>query len=170
LANASKDEAMDRPRTMYLLNQATNGLMHKLAQALAEQKITPKQYTVLSIVKDKQPVSSSELSRRFYVTPQSMNEVIAGLEKAGFLSRTEDPKNRRILGIRLTKAGRELVLKCDAVLDRFEATAFGSISGAQHRDLRKVLRTLLDEVRTDRAAREWNPPRSSKRPSLVAGG
>lgn len=122
--------------------------MQRLAQALAERKITAKQYTVLSIVKDRQPVSSSELSRRFFVTPQSMNEVVAGLEKAGFLSRTEDPKNRRVLGIRLTKAGRDLVLKCDALVDRFEAEAFACISKTQLRELRSALRTILDDVRS----------------------
>jgi DNA-binding MarR family transcriptional regulator len=137
-----------RPTTMYLLSQATHGLMHRLAQALAEQKITAKQYTVLSIVKNRQPLSSSELSRRFFVTPQSMNEVVAGLEKAGLLSRSEDPNNRRVLGIRLTRAGRDLVQKCDALVDRFEAEAFACVSQTQLHELREALRAVLDEVRT----------------------
>lgn len=147
LANRNKGDAQVRPRTMYLLNQASNGLMKRLEQALAEQKVTTKQYTVLSIVRDREPVSSSELSRRFFVTPQSMNEVVAGLEKVGFLARTEDPGNRRILSIRLTDAGKKLVARCEEIVDRFEADSFGDIPKTQLRELRVALRVILDDVR-----------------------
>jgi DNA-binding MarR family transcriptional regulator len=147
LANGGNETGAARPRTIYLLSQAAHGLLQYLAQTLAEQKITAKQYTVLSIVKDRQPVSSSELSRRFFVTPQSMNEVVASLEKAGLLSRTEDPNNRRVLGIRLTKAGRDVIARCDSIVDRLESEAFGSLPKAQLRDLRAGLRSVLDDVR-----------------------
>jgi DNA-binding MarR family transcriptional regulator len=146
LANGS-ETGLTRPRTIYLLSQAAHGLLQRLAQTLAEQKVTAKQYTVLSIVKDRQPVSSSELSRRFFVTPQSMNEVVAGLEKAGLLSRTEDPNNRRVLGIRLTKAGRDVIARCDSIVDRLESEAFASLPKTQLRELRTALRTVLDDVR-----------------------
>jgi len=152
LANGGSGTGRTRPRTIYLLSQAAHGLLQRLAQTLAEQKITAKQYTVLSIVKDRQPVSSSELSRRFFVTPQSMNEVVACLEKAGLLSRTEDPSNRRVLGIRLTKAGRDVIARCDSIVDRLEGEAFASLPKAQLRELRAALRTVLDDVRHHRVS------------------
>lgn len=147
MANGGNETGPTRPRTLYLLSQAAHGLLQRLGQTLFEQKITAKQYTVLSIVKDRQPVSSSELSRRFFVTPQSMNEVVAGLEKAGLLSRTEDPNNRRVLGIRLTKAGRDVIARCDTIVDRLESEAFAALPKAQLRELRTALRTVLDDAR-----------------------
>lgn len=132
---------------MYLLTQASKGLKKRLEQALSELAVTTMQYTVLSIVRDRQPLSSSELSRRFFVTPQTMNEVVAGLEKMGLLSRSEDPANRRILSVRLTEAGQKLVVKCEAAVDRFEAEAFGVMSKTELRNLRNSLRAVLDDVR-----------------------
>jgi DNA-binding MarR family transcriptional regulator len=147
LANGNKDRGQVRPRTMYLLTQASKGLKKRLEQALSELAVTTMQYTVLSIVRDRQPLSSSELSRRFFVTPQTMNEVVAGLEKMGLLSRTEDPANRRILSVRLTEAGQKLVAKCEAAADRLEAEAFGIMSKTELNSLRKSLRAVLDDVR-----------------------
>ncbi len=132
---------------MYLLNRAAKGLMKRLEQALSAQKITAKQYTVLSIVRDREPISSSELSRRFFVTPQSMNEIVAGLEKAGCLARTEDPSNRRVLSIRLTDMGRKLIVKCEVIVDRFEEDSFEKLSKADLSALRDVLGTIVEDVR-----------------------
>lgn len=138
---------VSRPRTLYLLNQASKGLKKRLEQALAEQNLTTLQYTVLSIVRDRDGLSSSDLSRRFFVTPQTMNQVVAELEKLGFLKRSEDQNNRRILRIVLTARGRAIVQSCEAVVDRIEDEAFGAISLTQHQNLRKVLRGLLDQTR-----------------------
>jgi DNA-binding MarR family transcriptional regulator len=141
--------ARSRPRTMYLLNRATKSLMKRLEQALSDENMSAKQYTVLSIVRDREPISSSELSRRFFVTPQSMNEIVAGLEKAEFLSRAEDPSNRRILRIRLTHAGRRLLVKCDAIVDQFEAQYFGFLPKTQLGDFRSVLGAIVDDMREE---------------------
>lgn len=147
MANVTKASGQVRPRTMYLLTQASKGLKKRMEQALSELAVTTMQYTVLSIVRDRQPLSSSELSRRFFVTPQTMNEVVAGLEKMGLLSRSEDPANRRILSVRLTDAGQKLVVKCEAMVDRLEAEAFGVMSKTELKNLRNSLRAVLDDVR-----------------------
>lgn len=138
---------LSRPRTLYLLNQASKGLKKRLERALAEQNITTLQYTVLSIVRDRDGLSSSDLSRRFFVTPQTMNQVVADLEKAGFLRRSEDQNNRRILRIVLTPRGRAIVQVCESIVDRIEEDAFGAIPVTHHQNLRKVLRSLLDRAR-----------------------
>ena len=147
MANVNKGNGEVRPRTIYLLTQASKGLKKRMEQALSELAVTTMQYTVLSIVRDRQPLSSSELSRRFFVTPQTMNEVVAGLEKMGLLSRSEDPANRRILSVRLTDAGQKLVVKCEGMVDRLEAEAFGVMSKTELKNLRNSLRAVLDDVR-----------------------
>jgi DNA-binding MarR family transcriptional regulator len=132
---------------MYLLHQVSKGLRTRLTEALSELNLTNHQYTVLSMLRDREPLSSSDLSRRLYVTAQTMNAVVSGLEKSGCVARSEDPSNRRILSVRLTERGRKLVAKCEVIVDRIEADAFSVISKSKLQDLRKTTKLLLDDLR-----------------------
>ena len=80
---------------MYLLNQANQAVRSRLEQDLRAIGLTGIQYTVLTIVAARDGISSAELSRRFFVTPQTMNEIVAGLERRGLLARVESPQSRR---------------------------------------------------------------------------
>ena len=57
-----------------------------------------------------------------------MKGLIAGLHRHGYIERTEDQANRRILRMRLTKASARLVSECDKVADRIECEVFGFLS------------------------------------------
>ncbi len=137
----------DRPRTTYLLNQANQAVRSQLEARLRDLQMTGIQYTVLSIVDAREDTSSAELSRRFFVTAQTMNEVINGLVQRNLIARKEDPANRRILRLKLTAQGRKLLARCDAVVDELEAEAFGWIAPEDYAELRTVLRKLLTGLR-----------------------
>jgi DNA-binding MarR family transcriptional regulator len=132
---------------MYLLHQVSKGLRRRLTEALSELNLTNHQYTVLSMLRDREPLSSSDLSRRLYVTAQTMNELVSSLEKSGCVARSEDPSNRRILSVRLTEQGRRLIAKCEVIVDRIEGDAFSAISKSQLQDLRKTTKLLVDDLR-----------------------
>ena len=89
---------------MYLLNQASLAVRSHLEAALRDLQMTGIQYTILSTIKEHEGISSAELSRRFFVTAQTTNEIINGLEQRGLISRKEDPANKRILRMKLTGA------------------------------------------------------------------
>ena len=128
---------------MYLLNQASLQVRSHLEAALRHLQITGIQYTALGNIKDHEGISSAELSRRFFVTAQTTNEIINGLEKRGLLTRTADPSNKRILRMKLTPAGRKLYKQCDKIADRIEADAFDWVTQGDHDALRASLSTLL---------------------------
>jgi DNA-binding MarR family transcriptional regulator len=136
-----------RPRTTYLLNQANQAVRSQLEARLRDLQMTGIQYTVLSIVDAREGTSSAELSRRFFVTAQTMNQVINGLEQRKLIARKEDSANRRILRMKLTAQGRKLLKRCDGVVDKLEAEAFGWIPETDYAELRTVLRKLLTGLR-----------------------
>jgi len=138
-----------RPRTMYLLNQANQAVRSRLEQDLRAIGLTGIQYTVLSIVDARDGISSAELSRRFFVTPQTMNEIVSGLERRGLLARVESPQSRRILTARLTDAGMTLLAEADVIADQIEAEAFSRLSDEDFSALRRLLRVQLDSVRSE---------------------
>lgn len=119
----------------------------QLEQELRAVGLTGIQYTALSIVGSREGISSAELSRRFFVTQQSMIEVVAGLERRGLLRRSPSPQNRRILAAVLTDAGRAILAEADAIVDAVESAAFASVSERDFQELRRILSGLLRDIR-----------------------
>jgi DNA-binding MarR family transcriptional regulator len=148
---------------MYLLNQASLQVRSHLEAALRDLQMTGIQFTALGNIKDHEGISSAELARRFFVTAQTTNEIINGLEKRGLLVRKEDPANKRILRMKLTPKGRKLYKQCDKIADSIEAAAFDWVTPDDHEALRDSLRALL------RGLRERGPllkvPETGKRPA-----
>ena len=136
-----------RPRTMYLLNQASLAVRSHLEAALRDLQMTGIQYTILATIKEHEGISSAELSRRFFVTAQTTNEIINGLEQRGLIVRKEDPANKRILRMKLTAQGRKLHQQCDKIADRIEAAAFDWVDRRDYENLRESLRMLLRGLR-----------------------
>ena len=135
------------PRTFYLLNQVSSAVRLRLERCLREFDLTVSQYTVMSRVKGREVLSSAKLARHHYVSPQTMNELIANLEARGLLSRMEDPENRRVLLVSLTQAGSDLIAACDRKVDGLESEFFANLDNVDHGVLRKLLEVLIDDIR-----------------------
>ena len=154
-----------RPRTMYLLNQASLAVRSKLEAALRHLQITGIQYTILSTIKEHDGISSAELSRRFFVTAQTTNEIVNGLAQRGLIARNVDPDNKRILRMNLTTDGVRLVKQCDKIADQLEAAAFGWLAPVDRETLRESLRSLLRGLRERTPLMEMAEP--AKRPAVA---
>lgn len=133
---------------MYLLNQANQAVRTELETKLRALSLTGIQYTVLSIVGSREGISSADLARRFYVTPQTMNQIVTGLERRQLIVRTASEANRRILTARLTKAGQAVLRSADKIADQVEQAAFATIEEAEFAGLRSHLVHLLEHLRT----------------------
>ena len=108
-------------RTIYLIKRLETEVTAQMVKILGTYDITPWQYTVLSFVGDnKTDLSSAQLSRRFLMTPQSMNEVVTTLQRKELLEKNIDPNHKRILRISLTETGEAMLTQCNAAMDEFE--------------------------------------------------
>jgi DNA-binding MarR family transcriptional regulator len=141
-----------RPRSIYLLNQANQAIRMQLEQELRAVGLTGIQYTVLSIVGSREGISSAELSRRFFVTQQSMIEIVSGLERRKLLRRAPSPQSRRILAASLTEAGRQALAAADTIADAIERAVFAALSDDDFVELRRILSELLRDLRASHAS------------------
>ena len=115
-----------------------------MAKALAPHGITPIQFTVLYFVDyDKGDLSSAQLSRRFSMTPQSMNELVAVLEKKKLLKKVIDPSHKRILRISLTPKGKRLLEDCGTILDTVEEVLMKGLPESERSSFRKAIGKIL---------------------------
>jgi len=138
---------MLHPRAMFFLNQANHAVRTRLEAALAPLRLTGIQYTVLSVIGSREGLSSAELSRRFFVTPQTMNELIGGLQRRKLILRKEDPANRRILRMRLTAEGKRMLQACDAAADAVERDVFSFLPAESYERFRDLCRLIAHELR-----------------------
>lgn len=138
---------MQRPRAIFYLNQANHAVRSRLEAALADMQITSIQYTVLSVIGSRDGLSSAELSRRFFVAPQTMNELIGGLQRRNLITRKEDPANRRILRMSLTGEGKRVMKACDAAADAVERDVFSFLPQETYQQFRDLCRLVARELR-----------------------
>ncbi|MCD9028727.1 MarR family transcriptional regulator [Luteimonas sp. BDR2-5] len=148
MSPTSEGRSGHRARTIYLIASAYHALRAtRLEPALKPLGVTPLQYTIMTVVESHEGLSSAQLSRRFYVTPQTMGQVLAGLEERGLLRRREDPENRRVLLVSLTAKGRRLVDECGRVIGLIEDEIFSDPDCAETAALREQLQKIAAHLR-----------------------
>ncbi len=157
--------------TLYLVHALTHASRSKLDDALRHLDLSSLQYTILSVLARNENLSSSRLSRRFYVTPQTMGESILLLEKKGLIERREDPANKKALLLSLTRLGKTVCAKGDVHVKRLERTIFGNLSGAELTTLRSILSSAMASLQADdRPAGDLDSSQAASRPAGVRGG
>ena len=129
----------DSPLTTYLVRRAQILITRNLTDCLRDYSITPAQYLMLSLSRRGGEMSSASLARRFTISPQSMNEMIAGLERKKLIARTVAGERRRTLQINLTAEGTKLLKACDRAVVRMEKRLFSSLSATELHSFRNAL-------------------------------
>lgn len=154
-------------RLSYLVRQAQLAIYQRLDRVLRGFGLTPAQYTVLAILsRPGESLSSAALSRRLGVSPQSANEIVATLSALGLVRRTDGALNRRIRQLGLTLRGRNLLVQCDAEVDRFEEALFCVLAAPERETLRRL---LIRVIAADRSAQATESLRHSVPPAKRSG-
>jgi DNA-binding MarR family transcriptional regulator len=88
--------------------------------------LTAHQARIVSYLDESDPVMVTELADYMGVTPSTMSLNLKRLEAAGFITRSRDPADRRVMNVRLTAVGarvRDRLRMLDA--DRVDAMLRG---------------------------------------------
>jgi DNA-binding MarR family transcriptional regulator len=135
-------------RTIYLIKRLETEVTTQMVKILGAYDITPSQFIILSFVGDnKTDLSSAQLSRRFLMTPQSMNEVVTTLQRKELLEKNIDPNHKRILRISLTEKGQTMLKQCNAAMDEFEAKLLEDFSKEEVDFYRNFIGKVLEKTK-----------------------
>ena len=86
----------------------------------------------------------TDLARGANMSPQAMGELVDELEELGYVVRRPDPDDRRAKRIVLTRKGTACVEAGIVTIDGIEQQLTDLLGERGHRQLRKLLTTLLD--------------------------
>jgi DNA-binding MarR family transcriptional regulator len=88
----------------------------------------------------------SVLAERAQVTKQSMAELVAHLERHGYVERTVDPSDRRAKLVQATPRGEEVYALAREFVSELEADWAKRLGKAKVRELRKLLEELNEAL------------------------
>jgi DNA-binding MarR family transcriptional regulator len=102
-------KAQARPRLTYLVGSLDRILRRKMTEALAPVGLSLAQFTALSVLDARGEASNAQLAERSFITPQSANEVMSAMTARNLITREPDPNHGRIVVLRLTDEGRDVL-------------------------------------------------------------
>ncbi len=140
------------PRAPYLVKELERALRTRIDDLVQSLGLTAVQYTALSVLSGDRGMTSAQLARRSFVSPQAANEMVAGLERRGLIKRKADSEGGRALWIYPTARGERTLARCDELVDALENEMFKDVSKQDEERFRRVLRTCRDALRQARPA------------------
>jgi DNA-binding MarR family transcriptional regulator len=136
----------------YVLKQATTALRAAMDTVLRPLELTVPQYSCLEVLDQRPGLSSSELARATFVTRQSMNLVLQGLQQRGLLTRATVAHHGKALPTKLTATGRAQLRAASVAVRTIEKQMLAPLTpSAQQRllaDLAACAAALTGDPRT----------------------
>jgi DNA-binding MarR family transcriptional regulator len=131
------------PRLTYLIKRLEMAERARMEEVLQPLGVTLHQYTALSVLERRGGLSSAQLARRNFVSPQASNQLVALLERQGLIERRADSGNRRILRMWLTDDGHRMLAACHRAVDEIEERMLSLLTTVQAQQFRIALERSL---------------------------
>ncbi len=132
----------------YQLKHAQHALRIQMDNALREVELTTPQYAALSAIGETPGLSGNKIARRCFVTPQTMNLILANLESAGLIVRHPHPEYGRILQAYLTPVGENRLGESHHKIVAIEVRMVADLTEDQRLQLIQALKTCANALAT----------------------
>ena len=133
-------------RLGYALKRAQHALRMSMDQALKPAGLTMAQYAVMCALEAEPGMSNARLARAAFVTAQTMQAVLANLERDGIVGRKADPGNARVLRGSLTAKGRQVLRRAHRAVEVVEDRMMASFGEQAVGPLAEALYKCADDL------------------------
>jgi DNA-binding MarR family transcriptional regulator len=121
-------------------------LFDRIGRLLRPLNVSAAGGLVLGILRDRGPMSPSELSERLIVTRATVTGVLDSLERRGFVRRSGNPADRRSLLVEITPAGLDVLQDLRTIVHRNEKAWLSGLSDPDLRGYIELLHRIQDSV------------------------
>ncbi|MFZ3215698.1 MAG: MarR family transcriptional regulator [Candidatus Acidiferrales bacterium] len=126
-----------------LIWQLNHSVGQEITSSLSALGLTSLQLQVLFQLASTPGLSTADLARLTFVTPQNMSLAVSKLARRGHLVRGPHPTSTRIHRLTLTPSGHRLLRRAIARARQVEKRIFAALLPRERRDLREMLRRSL---------------------------
>ncbi|MCV2394931.1 MarR family transcriptional regulator [Actinotalea sp. M2MS4P-6] len=135
------------PEELGVLIKETQAILHqRMDEVLRPLGLSVPQYACLEALADTPGITSSELARRAFVSRQSMNVLLQGLEKHGLIERSEEPGPRRERATALTASAAGLLDRARTEVSGVVEVMTGGLTAPEIRRLQVLLGSCRDAL------------------------
>jgi DNA-binding MarR family transcriptional regulator len=112
-------------------------------EAFAQFGISPQQYNALRLLEEAAPLGMQtlELGRKMISRKPDTTRLLDRLEKTGYVTRHRLENNRRVVEVRISRHGSELLKRMRNVIDAMHHQQLGHLSDQQAQQLVRLLKT-----------------------------
>ena len=114
------------------------------ANELSKGKITLPQLFTLGFLNEKGESRMTDLARFMKVSTAAMTGVVDRLVRDAYILRVYDPKDRRIIKVKLTSKGVQLIKKINQQKRQMVINVFGEITQVEREEYLRILTRIYD--------------------------
>jgi DNA-binding MarR family transcriptional regulator len=131
-------------RAGYLVKQLQHALRARMDNELSALGLSTGQYAILTAVEEAPGSSGAELARRCFITPQSVNGLLAGLQHSGLIERSASATHGRIVETTLSAQGRQQLRAAHKIVAGIENEMLRLLDEDQRREFTAFLKHCID--------------------------
>lgn len=142
----SHEDAITEPisgRFGYLVKRVQQALERELNNRLRALNLSVAQYAALAALEEQPGLSNADLAERCFVTPQTMHQIAARLERQGWLRRSAHPEHGKILQLTVTETGQRLLQNAHEQVLGVETQLTANLGRDQEAQLNIALQSCL---------------------------
>jgi DNA-binding MarR family transcriptional regulator len=136
----------DGPPLGFLLAAVGFGTGFRFREVIAPTGMQPREFAVLRQVAIDEGISQQACGHALKVAPSQMVALVDSLEDKGLIQRRPDPADRRVRALHLTPKGKKALATGFEAAMRNEEALFGSMTAAEHTELRRLLQVVADNL------------------------
>ena len=165
-AEAGELARTHRPRSVLVELGIVNALASQLFdRRLAEARLKPVQFGLLTVVASHGPITPTNLERESGLLPTTLRERLRALERAEFVHRVSNPRDRRSHFVEITPAGVTFLKQASIAIRAVEDDLTREL-GSPLEEYRPALERLRVAAQ-DLLARAAAPPREDAGTDVV---
>jgi DNA-binding MarR family transcriptional regulator len=130
----------------HTLRMSVMRLHRRLRRERPDSGLSLTNLSVLGRLDREGPATASALAEAERIQPQSITRVVADLEHRGLVERMPDTTDRRRIPLRISDAGRALMVEDRRQRDEWLAIAMSNTLTAAERDILLVAARLIDRL------------------------
>jgi DNA-binding MarR family transcriptional regulator len=127
----------------WLVGQASQKAQTLVSEALAQEGMRRQHFTVLTSLSEQGEASQAALGRRLWIDRSDLHAIVSELESNGLIARIRDPADRRRNVVTITSAGKSMLKRLDALIDRAQRELMAPLSASERRELIRLLERLI---------------------------
>jgi len=126
--------------------RTADALARNFAEVLKPASLSPTQYNALRILRGagREGLACKEIGERMVARDPDITRLLDRMEKRGLVTRSREARDRRVITIRITDAGLQILKDLDASVDRMHTLMLGHMGEKRLEALSEMLEMARD--------------------------